>query len=149
MPKVFVAYGSDHKARDDISELLRGLGIQSIVISKSPDHSRSLIEKFENAARQCEFAIILLTPDDKRVIGKKNKKIEDRARQNVIFEMGWFFGKLGRPKTLLLRKGVIEMPSDIRGVLYQQYIETPLELSDKIETALKAGGVRIDRRGRR
>jgi predicted nucleotide-binding protein len=149
MPRVFVAYGSDHKARDDISDVLRSLGLQPVVISKSPDHSKSLIEKFEHAARQCEFAVILLTPDDKKVFGTKLRRVGNRARQNVIFEMGWFFGHLGRTKTLLLRKGVIEMPSDVRGVLYKKYINSPFELRSEIESALRAGGVRIGRRGRR
>jgi predicted nucleotide-binding protein len=41
-----------------------------------------------------------------------------RGRQNVIFELGFFFGKLGRQRvTVLLEKGV-EKPSDIEGLVY-------------------------------
>ncbi|MGA8612834.1 MAG: nucleotide-binding protein [Xanthobacteraceae bacterium] len=145
MSKVFIAYGSDHTARDAVSDLLKSFGLHPVIFSKTPDHTKAVIEKFEHSARQCEFAIIILNPDDKRIFGKTKKTVQ-RARQNVIFEMGWFFGRLDRRKTLLLRKGTLELPSDIRGVLYKQYKKTPLELKGEIASALKAGGIRLGRR---
>jgi len=144
MPKIFIAHGTDHGPRDDLADMLRTFGLKPVLFSKSPDHSRSVIEKFEQSAEECEFAIILLAPDDKQVLDRKGR-VNSRARQNVIFEMGWFFGRLGRSKTLLIYNGAIELPSDIGGVLYKRYANSVLELEDDIAKALKAGGVRIER----
>jgi predicted nucleotide-binding protein len=140
MPRVFIAYGRDFVARDAVSKYLTGLGIQPVVFSEVADYGKTVIEKFEDIASRCEFAIILLTPDDKQVHDPENNQ-SMRARQNVIFEMGWFFGRLGRRKTLLLRRGNIELPSDVEGVLFKQYRVSPLEVGDEIVAALRAGGV--------
>ena len=43
-----------------------------------------------------------------------------RGRQNVIFELGYFAGALGRGRVCLLRKGEVEMPSDLFGVIYTE-----------------------------
>ena len=40
-----------------------------------------------------------------------------RARQNVIFEMGLFYGLVGRQNVIALDKGVKDLPSDIGGVI--------------------------------
>lgn len=54
---------------------------------------------------------MLLTPDD--IWGEKR-----RARQNVILELGYFVGRLGRPRVCALHKPDVEMPSDWAGVVY-------------------------------
>ena len=41
-----------------------------------------------------------------------------RARQNVIFEFGFFIARLGRQRVAALCKGDIELPSDYHGVVY-------------------------------
>jgi predicted nucleotide-binding protein len=43
-----------------------------------------------------------------------------RARQNVVFEMGYFYGKLDRVKgrVIALVKGPIELPSDLSGIVW-------------------------------
>ena len=59
---------------------------------------------------------MLATPDD--VGGPDRDHLRPRARQNVIGEMFWFAGKLGRERVYVLVKGEVEMPSDIAGVGY-------------------------------
>ena len=58
---------------------------------------------------------MLLTPDDSGTSEEKK-----RARQNVIFELGYFYGKLGRKsgRVLLLHKGNLELPNDLSGIVY-------------------------------
>ena len=58
----------------------------------------------------------MLTPDD--VGGLSNDQLQPRARQNVILELGYFIGRLGRDKVRALVKGDLEIPSDYAGVLY-------------------------------
>lgn len=147
MSKVFVAHGRDHKARNEVVALLTNLGITPVIFSKKVDQGRTIIEKFETLASQCEFAIIVLTPDDELGANSPDRR-RRRARQNVIFEMGWFFSKLGRQKTLLMRKGKIELPSDITGLLYKDFAVSALELADDVKEALLAGGVRLRPRRR-
>ena len=80
----------------------------------------TLIEKFEKSAAKAGFAIILVTPDDVGFpIGKEEQK-QFRARQNVVLELGYFAGALGRRKTFVLLKGDVEFPSDIIGVVYHR-----------------------------
>ncbi len=59
-----------------------------------------------------------MTPDDKGCLDGEDCTIKCRARQNVIFEHGYFIGKLGRKRVVALVKGDLELPSDISGVLY-------------------------------
>jgi predicted nucleotide-binding protein len=125
-------------------ELLAQFGLKAIVLAHMPDRGETVIEKFEHYASDVEFAIILLTPDDKNAnLLPVTERF--RARQNVIFEMGWFFAKRGRNKTLLLHKGQIELPSDVTGILYKKFNKTPFEVADAIRAALEEGGVRLRR----
>ena len=60
-----------------------------------------------------------MTNDDR---GGKNDIAFDeqlpRARQNVIFEFGYFVGRLGRNRVCALYSEGVEIPSDYSGVLY-------------------------------
>ncbi|WP_311395871.1 nucleotide-binding protein [Escherichia coli] len=84
--------------------------------------SRTIIEKFEAESGDVSFAIVLMTPDDSgSALASESTRL--RARQNVLYELGYFAGKLGRGKVLVLRKGDIEIPSDLAGVLYTELDE--------------------------
>jgi predicted nucleotide-binding protein len=142
MPRVFIVHGHDHAARNELVTLLQGMGVTPIVLSKTLDGGSTIIEKFEKHACRCEFAIVLLTPDDKSANALRRDE-RYRARQNVIFEMGWFYAKLGRRKTLLVYRGKIELPSDVTGILYKRFAKSPVELKSEISAALIAGGVSL------
>lgn len=63
------------------------------------------------------FAVVLLTPDDE---GRpKGGELEPRARQNVLLELGYFIGRLGRAKVCALKRGELEIPSDFTGVVWE------------------------------
>ena len=66
-----------------------------------------------------------------------------RACQNVIFELGYFMGKLGRERVAALHKEGVELPSDIHGVVY-----VPMDDSEawhlKLAKEMKAAGLPID-----
>jgi predicted nucleotide-binding protein len=114
--KVFVVHGHDEAALQELARFLEKLGLHAVVLREQPDQGRTVIEKFEACADEVEFAVVLLTPDD---IGGM-AAAEDhsaRARQNVVFELGYFAGKMGRGRVCLLCKGSVEMPSDLYGVI--------------------------------
>ena len=115
--KVFIVHGHDEAALQGLARFLEKLGLKAIVLREQPDKGRTVIEKFEDSADEVGFAVVLLTPDDIGGIAVEGSQ-SARARQNVIFELGYFTGKLGRGKVCLFRKGVVEIPSDLFGVIY-------------------------------
>jgi predicted nucleotide-binding protein len=95
--KVFVVHGHDEAARLAVAGFLQKIGLEAITLQDQPDQGLTIIEKFEAYAREVGFAVVLLTPDD--VVGAVSASSPmSRARQNVIFELGYFVGKLGRGK---------------------------------------------------
>jgi predicted nucleotide-binding protein len=56
----------------------------------------------------------LLTADD---VGRAKDATVDnaRARQNVVFELGFFFGLLGRGRVCAVYESGVELPSDLAG----------------------------------
>ncbi len=115
--KVFIVHGHDDDALHGLARFLEKLSLEPIVLREQPNQGRTIIEKYEHIASEVGFAVVLLTPDD---VGAAKTATEQnhRARQNVIFELGYFAGHLGRGRVCLLRKGNVEIPSDLYGVLY-------------------------------
>jgi predicted nucleotide-binding protein with TIR-like domain len=94
-----------------------------------------LPQKLEELAAWADGAIALVTPDD--VGGAVGQAPTGRARENVWIEVGWFWGRLGRHRTLLLRKGDVDLPSDLTGVEYCPYSNVPSEKANEISEFLK------------
>ena len=115
--KVFVVHGHDEAALQAVGRFLEKIGLEAIILREQPDQGLTIIEKFEACASEVGFAVVLLTPDDVggAVLASQHAS---RARQNVVFELGYFAGKLGRGRACLLRKGDVEIPSDLYGVIY-------------------------------
>jgi predicted nucleotide-binding protein len=113
---VFIVHGHDDRVKLDTARTIEKLGLNPIILSEQPNQGQTIIEKFELHSN-VGFAVILLTADD---LGKVKTDDEDkyRARQNVIIEMGYFIGKLGRSKVFPLYEEGVELPSDLHGVLY-------------------------------
>ncbi|MGA7326980.1 MAG: TIR domain-containing protein [Rhodomicrobium sp.] len=53
--------------------------------------------------------------------GPKGGAQQPRARQNVILELGYFTGKLGRKNVCAIKQGDLELPSDIIGVVWTPF----------------------------
>lgn len=117
MQKVFVVHGHDEGARDAVVVLLKDLGLWNIVLRDQPHAGRTIIEKFEDYAN-VGYAVVLLTPDDFGGCQDTPHQIKSRVRQNVIFELGYFLGTLGRHRVGALYKEGVEIPSDYAGVLF-------------------------------
>ena len=92
--------------------------LNPVVLQEMPNEGSTIIEKFEHYASKVRFAVALLTPDDEGSLSGDTSNTQSRARQNVIFELGYFVGKLGRDRTCALVKGNLEMLSDYSGVIY-------------------------------
>lgn len=116
--KVFVVHGHDNEAKESTARFLEKLGLQPIILHEQPSSGRTVIEKFENYASDIAFAVVLLTPDDVGTVATSPTNLKARARQNVVMELGYFMGRLGRVRVCALHKGGVELPSDYQGVLY-------------------------------
>lgn len=138
---IFIVHGHNTAIQISVARTLEKLGLNPIILHEQPNAGRTIIEKFE-ANSNVGFAIILLTDDDE---GKLKTEIElrSRARQNVVLELGYFIGKLGRDRVLPLHSEGVELPSDIHGLLY-----VPINKADTWKFALvkelKAAGYHVD-----
>jgi hypothetical protein len=137
---IFIVHGHDKTTKELVARFIEKLGLKPIILHEQPDKGRTIIEKFEDHST-VGFAIVLLTPDDVGAPIEQQDKLKPRARQNVIFELGFFIGKLGRNHVCALYKGDIEIPSDYKGVLYKPMTgDWQLSLAKEITAA----GISID-----
>jgi predicted nucleotide-binding protein len=141
--KVFVVHGHDEGALQAVARFLDTIGLKAIVLREQPDQGRTIIEKFEACAREVGFAVVLLTPDDLGGAAIAAAQAS-RARQNVIFELGYFVGSLGRGRACLLRKGDVEIPSDLFGVIYSDFDHPAESWKVKLARELKAAELEFD-----
>ena len=138
---VFIVHGHDHSARDTVALFVERLGLNAIILEKEPDLGLTIIEKFERDAAKSAAAIVLLTPDD--VGGPSGaSSVQPRARQNVIFELGYFAARLGRGRVFALMRGSVEIPSDYGAVVYTRLDDEGI-WKIKIAANLKASGIAI------
>jgi predicted nucleotide-binding protein len=114
---IFIVHGHDEAARETLARFIEKLELNPIILHEKPNAGRTLIEKFERNAN-VGFAVVLLTPDDMGYPKAHPEQASPRARQNVIFELGYFLGKLERAKVCALHKGNVEILSDYQGVIY-------------------------------
>ena len=134
--------------KQSVARTLMKLNLEPIILHEQPDSGKTIIEKLERDAIS-GFAVILLSPDDMGYLkdevakDKGAKQIKPRARQNVILELGYFIGRLGRDKVMALKKGDdLEVPSELSGVVY-----TPFDdhggWKSKLVKELKAAGYKV------
>lgn len=146
---IFIVHGHDEKAVNEIKDILIKFGLRPRFLRDFGSGSESLLSKLEKA-KKCSYAIVILTPDDvgckaniinklenyfKQIVfkGIRTLRVEAimdeifntlkaRARQNVIFELGFFKSAFGDKKVSILLKKDKEKdwdyPSDIRGGYY-------------------------------
>jgi predicted nucleotide-binding protein len=115
--KVFVVHGHDEAAQNEVALFLSRIGLEPIVLHLRPNGGRHLLTKFKEEAEGASFAVVLMTPDDEGG-PKATSDRRDRARQNVVFELGFFIGRFGPEKVAALMKGDVEKPSDFDGIAY-------------------------------
>jgi predicted nucleotide-binding protein len=126
---VFIVHGHDHQVLAEVEAYLAGVGIRSIVLTKMANQEQSLFQKFLTWSEEVRFAVVLLSADDwgasrkqYEAPGVAEKALRFRARQNVILELGFFYGYLGWENVFVLVKAPeqvypdFERPSDLDGV---------------------------------
>ena len=115
--KVFIVHGHNEAIREKVARIVERLGLGAIILNERPNEGGTIIEKFEKNSSEADFAIVLLTADDE-CKSRSEKSFKFRARQNVIFELGFFVGKFSRSNLFILREEEVEIPSDLNGIGY-------------------------------
>ncbi len=141
--KVFLVHGHDMATLHETARFLEKLNQNVIILREQPNQGKTIIEKFIEYS-EVGFAVVLLTHDDRGgTFSTPFEKQMARARQNVIFELGYFIGKLGRNRVCALYSQDVEIPSDYSGVLF-------IELDNKgawrmaLAREMKEAGFQID-----
>lgn len=153
--KVFIVHGRDELLKTQLARMLEKMKMEPIILHEQPSRGMTLIEKLEYYSRDIGYAFIILTPDDlgclkedfviegpiaKMGIRAPLGALKPRARQNVVFELGWFQGKLGRDRVCLLYKKDVELPTDINGMVYSEFKESVEECYRDIVKELRDAG---------
>ena len=141
--QVFIVYGHDARAREQLELLLRRLKLEPIVLQNLPAGGQTIIEKLETCSN-VTFACVLLTPDDEGHLAGQPEHKRPRARQNVVLELGMFLAKLGRKRVAILHKGNVELPSDINGLVYIAFKEQVDEVKERVAAELQEAGFQIN-----
>lgn len=113
--RVFIVHGRDDALRDSVRDYVEAMGLEPVVLKDEVNEGRVLFEKFIEESDDAGFAIILMTADDYG--GLKGSDSSPRARQNVVFEYGYFVGRLGRKNVCVIMDSGIDCPTDLSGVV--------------------------------
>lgn len=132
---VFIIHGKSEAKWRELKDILeKEFKLTPIILSEKPDTGRTIIEKFEEYAKTCSCAIAIFTPDDE-VVSNGEKYLQ--ARPNVIYELGWFCGHIGRDKVILLLKEGTTIFSDFGGIVQKRFVKCVTEKANEIRKDLE------------
>ncbi|NLI81992.1 MAG: nucleotide-binding protein [Deltaproteobacteria bacterium] len=136
---IFIVHGHDEAKWRELRDLVEDqLGLKTIVLKEEAGASAVLIRKFEDEADRCCFAFALLTPDD---FVEKEGESYFQARPNVLFELGWFYGRFGPERVCVVKKAGTELPSDLAGISTVDFQKDVSEAMVKIQAELRRLGI--------
>ena len=143
---VFVVYGHDNQARNELEAMLRRWGLNPLILDQLPSGGQTIIEKLESVRSQASFAVVLATPDDEAHRAGHPDEKAYRARQNVVLELGMMLSILGRDRVAILLKDQVNMerPSDIQGLIYIPFKDEVREAALGLAKEINAKGIAID-----
>lgn len=133
---IFLVHGHDGELKQEVARMIEKQGIKAIILSEQTNQGKTIIEKLEEN-RDVSAAICLFTKDDLCISGNNETR---RARQNVVFETGYFIGKLSRKNVICICEKDVELPSDMDGVVYTDKNSWDIKLLKE----LKSIGFSID-----
>src|ERR1700730_10125831 len=137
---VFIMHGRNEAKWRELKDIVKSkFRLNPIVLMEEPEvGSETVIEKFERYAETCSYAIALFTPDDEVTSGGETYL---QARPNVIYELGWFCGRLGRSGVMLLLQNGTSLFSDFGGIIRKEFSKNVSERTSEIRASLTAAGI--------
>lgn len=142
--KIFIVYGHDTVAREQLELLLRRLKMEPVILANLVAEGQTIIEMLEKHRGTVKYACVLLTPDDEGHKRDCPQEKKYRSRQNVVLELGMFLSTLGRKRVAILHKGEVELPSDIHGLVYIAFTKHVSEVKQRLAAELQEAGFHIN-----
>lgn len=144
--RVFIVHGHDAVLKTELARTLERLDFSPIILHEQPDRGQTILGKLSTEMADVGYAFVILTPDDVGAVATDAARLQPRARQNVVFEHGLFAGRLAPARVCAIRRGDVEMPSDLHGVVYKT---VPVgsgiaSIAIDIVNELKAAGYIVD-----
>jgi predicted nucleotide-binding protein len=140
-----VVHGRDLAGKNAVAVFLAKLGLEAIILHEQANRGATIIEKFERHSGDVAFAVILLTADDVGGLADApDSRLDHRARQNVIFEFGFFCAVLGRKNVCALLEKGLEKPSDIAGLVCTDFDHESDAWQMPLAKEMMAAGLPID-----
>jgi predicted nucleotide-binding protein len=136
--RIFIVHGHDNESKEKVARFCEKIGLVAVILHEQAAGGKTTIEKLEEHS-DVAYAAVLLTPDDVGAPVDDPKSLQSRARQNVILELGYFVGKLGRARVVALHKEDVEIPSDFSGVVYVKLDEEGAWKVKLAQEFIKAG----------
>lgn len=141
--RVFIVHGHQESFRETTARFIEKLGLTPIILHEQPNKGRTIVEKFTDYS-DVGFAVVLMTADDKGgLISESHDQHRPRARQNVVLELGFFLGKIGRGRVCALYQDGVEIPSDYNGVLFVK-LDNGGAWKFQLAKEIKAAGIDVD-----
>ncbi len=136
-PKIFIGSSSEANSRaTQVRDALKSLKFDVRLWSEDVfAPSDTTIESLERTADECDFAILLITPDD---VTRSRNTSTASPRDNVIFELGLFSGVMTRKRAFILTDKSIatKLPSDLQGVTRIPYEARKLITASSLKTLI-------------
>ncbi|MHB1276355.1 MAG: TIR domain-containing protein [Candidatus Humimicrobiaceae bacterium] len=140
--QVFIVHGHNIEKKVTTARIIEKLGLEPIILHEQANKGRTILKKLSESSDDVNFVIILLTADD---VGKaeKDPELKQRARQNVVFELGYFIAKLGEKNVCSIYEDGVEIPTDYLGVTFIPFDSAEKWKFDLVKE-LKAAGFDVD-----
>lgn len=133
---VFIVHGHNCEAKEKAARFIEKLGFKTIILHEQASGGKTIIEKIEKHS-DVGFGIVIYTPDDMGNVKSQAEifELNQRARQNVVFEHGYLIGRIGRDKVIPLITGDIELPNDISGMVYLTDNDWQIDIAKEMKNA--------------
>jgi Predicted nucleotide-binding protein containing TIR-like domain len=144
--RVFVVHGRDLLAREAVARVLRGFDLEPVVLADAARVGQTWIEALEEACDDCAFAVVIYKADDRGALWSEPHRHSPRARQNVLFELGFMIGRLGRSKVCVLHEEGVDIPSDYAGARFVK-LDTEWDWKLHLAVSLEQAGLPVKMTG--
>jgi predicted nucleotide-binding protein len=118
--KVLLAHGRDERWAQAVAHLLGQAGSHELtVLDRRAEQRAELLEDAEEQRAAPRYAVVLLTADDiggPRLESAEEPYFAPRARQEVIFEMGFLAAALTPARVCVLYEEGVELPCELGGI---------------------------------
>jgi predicted nucleotide-binding protein len=139
--RVFIIHGSDREAALDLQKMLgrECREVEAVMFEDCVDRALTIIENLDAMIGDAAFGLAIFTPDD--FVEKADGDTYSQMRPNVVLELGWFYGHLGRRGAAIIRRKGTKVPSDLEGIYRIEYTERITEILAEVRQALRAAGL--------